>query len=421
MSILSNVMGMPDDELDKILNDFVGKPRKEIEAEFNIIKEQIKEVAQTIPEKGNPGPQGKDGRDGLDGKDGKDGRDGLNGLDGKDGRDGKDGKDGPAGEDGVSVVDANIEFDGSLVFTLSDGSEIDAGQINVFEGITQTLIQQASDSGGGASLPDQTGNAGKFLTTDGTDASWADVTAGVGVASVNGETGVVVLTASDVGAYPDTNPLGFTTNTGTVTSLDLTAGTGISVSGGPVTTSGNITVTNTAPDQIVSLTGGGATSVSGTYPSFTITSTDTNTTYTAGTGLDLTGTVFSIDSTVATLTSTQTLTNKTVEKLILNDGYTEEVFAITDGATVNLDPNNGSIQTWTLGANRTPDQANWASGQSIVLQIDDGTDYTIDWATIAPVWKTDGGTAPTLETTGVTIIVLWKVGTTIYGARVGDA
>jgi hypothetical protein len=114
-------------------------------------------------------------------------------------------------------------------------------------------------------------------------------------------------------------------------------------------------------------------------------------------------------------------TEGTASKLTLNDGYTEEVFAITDGATVNLDPNNGSIQTWTLGANRTPDQANWASGQSIVLQVDDGTDYTIDWATIAPVWKTDGGTAPTLETTGFTVIVLWKVGTTIYGARVGDA
>lgn len=30
------------------------------------------------------------------------------------------------------------------------------------------------DAGGGSALPDQTGNAGKFLTTDGTDASWAD-------------------------------------------------------------------------------------------------------------------------------------------------------------------------------------------------------------------------------------------------------
>jgi len=112
--------------------------------------------------------------------------------------------------------------------------------------------------------------------------------------------------------YDASNPSGFTTNTGTVTSVDLTAGTGISVSGSPITTSGTITVTNTAPDQIVSLTGAGATSVSGTYPIFTITSTDTNTTYTAGTGLNLTGTVFSIDSTVATLNGTQTLTNKTI-------------------------------------------------------------------------------------------------------------
>ena len=125
--------------------------------------------------------------------------------------------------------------------------------------------------------------------------------------------------------------------------------------------------------------------------------------------------------TLATLAGTETLTNKTTEKLVLNDGYTEEVFAISDGATVNLDPNNGSIQTWTLGANRTPGQANWAAGQSITLMIDDGTARTITWTTLAVVWKTDGGSAPTLQTTGFTVIVLWKVGTTIYGARVGDA
>lgn len=35
---------------------------------------------------------------------------------------------------------------------------------------------------------------------------------------------------------------------GTVTSVDATAGTGISVSGGPITASGTITITNTAPD-----------------------------------------------------------------------------------------------------------------------------------------------------------------------------
>ena len=98
----------------------------------------------------------------------------------------------------------------------------------------------------------------------------------------------------------------------------------------------------------------------------------------------------------------------------------EGVFTITDGA-INLDPNNGSIQLWTLGASRTPGQVNWATGQSITLMIDDGAAYAVTWATLAVVWKTNGGTAPTLNTSGFTIITLWKVGTTIYGARVGDA
>lgn len=48
--------------------------------------------------------------------------------------------------------------------------------------------------------------------------------------------------------------------------LTYVAGNGISLTGA--------TITNTAPDLPVSLTGGGATSVSGTYPNFTVTSTD---------------------------------------------------------------------------------------------------------------------------------------------------
>jgi hypothetical protein len=128
-------------------------------------------------------------------------------------------------------------------------------------------------------------------------------------------------------------------------------------------------------------------------------------------------------ATLASLTTTgaATLASLSTASTAFTGGYTENVFAITDGTTVNLDPNNGSIQTWTLGANRTPDQANWAAGQSITLMIDDGTARTITWTTLAVVWKTDGGVAPTLNTTGFTVIVLWKVGTTIYGARVGDA
>ncbi len=128
---------------------------------------------------------------------------------------------------------------------------------------------------------------------------------------------------------------------------------------------------------------------------------------------------------VAGTTATQTLTNKTltaptINGAILNDGYTEEVFAVT-GTTPALSPTNGSIQTWTLTANSTPTAGTWAAGQSITLMIDDGAAYTITWTSLAVTWKTGGGGSPALNTTGLTAIALWKVGSTIYGARVGDA
>jgi hypothetical protein len=103
-----------------------------------------------------------------------------------------------------------------------------------------------------------------------------------------------VLTSAGTGATPTWT----TPTTGTVTSVAAAAGTGISVSGSPITTSGTITITNTAPDQVVSLTGAGTTAVTGTYPNFTITSNDSTTgtvTSVGGTGtvsgLTLTGTV----------------------------------------------------------------------------------------------------------------------------------
>jgi hypothetical protein len=104
----------------------------------------------------------------------------------------------------------------------------------------------------------------------------------------------------------------------------------------------------------------------------------------------------------------------------LNDGYTEEVFAVS-GTTPALSPTNGSIQTWTLTASSTPTAGTWADGQSMTLMINDGTAYTVTWTSLAVTWKTDGGVAPTLNLTGFTVIQLWKVGSVIYGARVGNA
>jgi hypothetical protein len=121
----------------------------------------------------------QDGRDGIDGRDGRNGRDGKDGKDGvagRDGRDGVDGINGLDGADGISIADIRVDFDNSLVITLSNGREINAGEIlppDISDRLKVIINQGANGAGGGgASLPDQSGNAGKFLTTNGSAASW---------------------------------------------------------------------------------------------------------------------------------------------------------------------------------------------------------------------------------------------------------
>ena len=101
-----------------------------------------------------------------------------------------------------------------------------------------------------------TADSGGTATID--DAETVDIVGGTNITTVRSGNNVTINTSA-------------TTNTGTVTSVGITAGTGISVSGSPVTSSGSITVTNSAPDQTVALTGGTGISISGTYPNFTIT------------------------------------------------------------------------------------------------------------------------------------------------------
>lgn len=97
--------------------------------------------------KGERGDRGLQGDKGDTGKDGKDGNDGKNGKNGDNGKDGKEGLD------GVSVTNAKVDFDDSLVFTLSNGKTINVGEIKGEKGEKGNKGDRgaAGLSGGGSS------------------------------------------------------------------------------------------------------------------------------------------------------------------------------------------------------------------------------------------------------------------------------
>jgi hypothetical protein len=165
------------------------------------------------------------------------------------------------------------------------------GTIDIANGGTGQTTANAAFN---ALAPSQTGNTGKYLTTNGTDTSWA------------------------------TNPLG------TVTSVDLTASTGISVSGGPITTSGSITVTNTAPDQTVSIASGTGISATGTYPAFTVANTGV-TSAVAGTGISVSGSTGAV--TVTNTAPDQTVALTGAGTTVVTGTYPNFTITSTDSTT----------------------------------------------------------------------------------------
>lgn len=128
-----------------------------------------------------------------------------------------------------------------------------------------------------------------------------------------------------------------------------------------------------------------------------------------------------LDLTLKQLGVGTTLTGKTLSTVTLIDGYTEEIHSIVSTAPA-ISPTNGTIQTWTLSADSTTSSGTWAAGQSITLMVNEFTSpssFTVNWTGLGVVWV--GGSAPTLlPAGGYTVIQLWKVGTTIYGALVGQ-
>ena len=189
---------------EEAINDNVELIVEAIKVMENKVSAQLEIAKSIVPEKGDKGDKGADGKQGKDGRDGKDGKDGLNGKDGQD------------GQDGVSVTDAKIDFDGSLVITLSTGQELNVGEVVAPE--LQERIKLVTSGGAGTVLPDQTGNANKYLKTDGSVLSW-DTVSGGSMVYPSG-TGIAVVTSGTSWGTTLTAPSGTivgTTDTQTLT------------------------------------------------------------------------------------------------------------------------------------------------------------------------------------------------------------
>ena len=215
-----------------------------------------------------------------------------------------------------------------------------------------------------------------------TSATWNGAAVAVNRGGTGASTAAGALT--NLGAYPASNPSGYTNNTGTVTSVAATAGTGISVTGSPITSSGTLNITNTAPDQTVVLTAGTGISTSGTYPNFTITNTSPSSggtvTSVGGTGtvngISLSGTVTSSGNltlggtldlssppaiggttpaagTFTTLTAQSANITGTGQNLLLNSNIFTSIwnnynYTITTGQTDPFGGTNASLLTTTV-------------------------------------------------------------------------
>ena len=293
---------------------------------------------------------------------------------------------------GRTLSTVNLELTGTASF---DGAQGTSGQVLTSAGTGNTPTWTTPAAG---TVTAVTGTA-PVVSSGGTTPA---ISMAAATTSVNG-----YLTSTDWNTFNNK-----TSNTGTVTSVGGTGTVnGITLTG-TVTTSGSLTLGGTLSG--VNLT----TQVTGTLP---VANGGTGiTSYGAGVATFL-GTPSSANLAAAVTGETGSGalvfgTSPTLSGATLNDGFTEEVFAVT-GTTPALSPTNGSIQTWTLSGNSTPTAGTWAAGQSLTLMIDDGTAYTITWTSLAVTWS--GGSAPTLATSGYTVIELWKVGTTIYGALVG--
>lgn len=296
----------------------------------NKVTAQLEVAKSIVPEKGDKGDKGDkgaDGRQGVDGKNGLNGRDGKNGIDGK---------------DGVSVTDAKIDFDGSLVITLSTGQEINVGEVVAPDLAEKIKVISTMSTNGAVGIKDE----------------GTSITSGVKTINFVGAT----VTATNSG---DDVTVNVSAGTGTVTSVAATVPSFLSVAGSPITTSGTLAITLSGTALPVANGGTGATTLAG--------------------------------ASIATYTGTETLTNKRIDP---------RVTSAASASTLTPDISASDVYAYTaLAAGLTINAPTGTplDGDKLIFRLlDNGTSRALTWnATYTVI----GVTLPTATTISKTTYV----------------
>jgi hypothetical protein len=207
------------------------------------------------------------------------------------------------------------------------------------------------------------------------------------VTSVNGQTGAVVLTTTNIAEgtnlyYTDARAR-----------AAISAGTGISYN------NGTGVVTNAAPDQTVVLTAGTGISTSGTYPNFTITNTSPSL------GGDVVGPTGATDNAIARYDTT---TGKLLQNSLVIIGDTGSVTGVNALTAESLTVNNNA----TLGSSNTDTLDVRAR---ISSDLDPETNNAKDLGTNGRNWR-DGFFGRTVHTVNLEL-----TGTTSFDGSQGTA